>query len=34
MNAWPFILAAYGITLGATLALTVISYVAMKRSEK
>ena len=33
MNAWPFIAAAYAITLAAA-ALTVVSYVAMKRTEK
>jgi hypothetical protein len=34
MNAWPFITAAYAITLGAAAILTLVSYVAMKRAEK
>ncbi|SFR76559.1 heme exporter protein CcmD [Sphingomonas jatrophae] len=33
MNHWPFILAAYGIAVAATLALTIASYVAMRRAE-
>ena len=34
MNAWPFIVAAYAVTLGAASVLTLVSYVAMKRAEK
>jgi hypothetical protein len=34
MNAWPFIVAAYAVTLGAAATLTLVSYVAMKRAEK
>ena len=34
MNAWPFIVAAYALTLGATGALTLFTYIAMKRAEK
>jgi hypothetical protein len=34
MNAWPFITAAYAITLGAAAILTLVSYIAMKRAEK
>ncbi|NIJ29536.1 hypothetical protein FHT00_001483 [Sphingomonas insulae] len=34
MNAWPFIGAAYAITIGAAAALTALSYVAMRRAEK
>lgn len=34
MNAWPFIAAAYVITIGAAAVLTLVSYVAMKRIEK
>lgn len=33
MNHWPFILAAYGITIGGTVALTVWSHIAMRRAE-
>jgi hypothetical protein len=34
MNAWPFIAAAYAVTIGAAAVLTLVSYVAMKRIEK
>jgi hypothetical protein len=34
MNHWPFIFAAYAVTLGAAGALTLVSYIAMKRAEK
>lgn len=34
MNAWPFVIAAYGIALGAAAALALASYLAMKRAEK
>lgn len=34
MNAWPFIIAAYALTLSATLAVTLWSLAAMRRAEK
>lgn len=34
MNAWPFIVAAYAITLGAAAMLTLVSIIAMMRAEK
>ena len=34
MNAWPFIAAAYAVTIAAAAVLTLVSYVAMKRIEK
>lgn len=34
MNHWPFIAAAYGVTLGGTLALALWAWAAMRRSEK
>lgn len=34
MNAWPFIIAAYAISLAATLALTGASWLAMRRAEE
>lgn len=34
MNPWPFVTAAYAITLGAAIVLTLVSYIAMKRAEK
>lgn len=33
MNHWPFILAAYGIAIGGTTALTAWSLIAMRRAE-
>ena len=33
MNHWPFILAAYGLSLGGTLAVTLWSLLAMRRAE-
>ncbi|MDB5683527.1 MAG: heme exporter protein CcmD [Sphingomonas bacterium] len=33
MNHWPFIVAAYALTIGGTLALVVASLVAMRRAE-
>ena len=33
MNPWPFVFAAYALTLVATLALTAWSWVAMRRAE-
>lgn len=34
MNAWPFIIAAYALTLLATLAVTAWSFAAMRRAER
>jgi hypothetical protein len=33
MNPWPFIIAAYALTIAGTLALAVASLVAMRRAE-
>ena len=33
MNPWPFVIAAYGITVTLTLALLVFSFASMRRSE-
>ena len=33
MSHWPFIIAAYGLTLLATLGVTVWSWSAMRRAE-
>jgi len=33
MNPWPFVIAAYGITLFATATLAVMSFRAMRRAE-
>lgn len=33
MNHWPFIIAAYGLTGLATIAVTLWSYLAMRRAE-
>jgi hypothetical protein len=33
MNHWPFIIAAYGLTIAATLGVTIWSLVAMRRAE-
>jgi hypothetical protein len=33
VNAWPFIVAAYALTLFGTLGLTLWSFVAMRRAE-
>lgn len=33
MNHWPFIAAAYGVTLLGTLALVWASYAGMRRAE-
>jgi heme exporter protein D len=33
VNHWPFILAAYGIGLVATVALVVASYLSMRKAE-
>jgi hypothetical protein len=34
MSHWPFILAAYGVTILGTLGLTFWSWSAMRRAEK
>ncbi len=34
MNPWPFILAAYGLTIGAIVALIVFAWVALRRAER
>ncbi|RVT94161.1 heme exporter protein CcmD [Sphingomonas crocodyli] len=34
MNHWPFITAAYAITIVGTIAIIAISYAAMRRAEK
>ena len=34
MNHWLFVAAAYGITLGATVALIGWSYIAMRAAER
>ncbi len=34
MNAWPFVIAAYAVTLGATALLALASWYAMNRAEK
>ena len=34
MNPWPFVLAAYAVTIGATVALILWSLVAMHRAER
>ena len=33
MNPWPFVAAAYGIAIAATLVLTLWAYRAMRRAE-
>jgi len=33
MNHWPFIIAAYAIALGGTGAVTLWSYIVMRRAE-
>lgn len=34
MNHWPFIVAAYGMTLVVTVAVTLWSHVSMRRAER
>ncbi len=34
MNHWPFILAAYGLGIGAMAALTLAAWIAMRRAER
>jgi hypothetical protein len=33
MNVWPFIVAAYALTLAGTIGLTASSFAAMRRAE-
>ena len=33
MNHWPFIIAAYGVTILSTLTLVLFSFAAMRRAE-
>lgn len=33
LNAWPFVIAAYAVALGATVALLGLSLVALRRAE-
>ncbi len=34
MSQWPFVIAAYAVAIGGTLALAVASFVAMRRAER
>jgi hypothetical protein len=34
MNPWPFVAAAYAVTLGGAALLAVVSYLAMRRAER
>jgi hypothetical protein len=34
MNHWPFIIAAYSLTIGGAGALALFSYLAMRRAER
>ena len=33
MNHWPFIIAAYSVTILSTLTLVILSFAAMRRAE-
>ncbi|HEU0045619.1 hypothetical protein [Sphingomonas sp.] len=33
MNAWPFIAAAYALTLGGSAAAALVAWLAMRRAE-
>ncbi len=33
MNHWPFIIAAYGLTIAGTLGVTLWSLISMRRAE-
>jgi hypothetical protein len=33
VNAWPFIAAAYALTIGASALIAVVTFVAMRRAE-
>ncbi|WP_374942194.1 hypothetical protein [Sphingomonas sp.] len=34
MNPWPFVVAAYALTLGGTVVLVATSWIAMRRAER
>ena len=34
MNPWPFVFSAYGLTLGATAVLLLLSWRAMRAAER
>jgi hypothetical protein len=34
MDPWPFVAAAYAVTIGGTLVLAAWSYVAMRKAER
>jgi uncharacterized integral membrane protein len=34
MNHWPFIIAAYAITVLGTLGIAIVSFAAMRRAER
>ena len=34
MNPWPFVTAAYAVTLGGGAILALLSYLAMRRAER
>ena len=34
MNGWPFVIAAYGLTLLASVGIALASYLAMRAAEK
>jgi hypothetical protein len=33
MNAWPFVIAAYGVAIALTAALLMCAYASMRRAE-
>lgn len=33
MNPWPFVAAAYVVTLGGAVVIAIVSYLAMRRAE-
>lgn len=34
MTAWPFVIAAYAVTLGGGAVVAVLSYLAMRKAER
>ena len=34
MSQWPFVIAAYAVAIGGTLALAIGSFVSMRRAER
>jgi len=34
MNPWPFVFAAYAVTLGGGAILALVSYLAMRKAER